>query len=348
VGLENITVLEFADYEYEDLAREPPEPTFQAPAGSSLRNLFAYGQHTWTPLPYLEATAGLRLDKRVPTGGQDPSKAAFDLFASPRLGLLVVPGEALTAKVLYGRAFRSPSVRELLVQAELDPETQVYPWANGSLRRRAEYIDTFEAEAIVQLADPVQVRVDGFYSYLGREIDKVSPPNEYRNLKGRLHIVGGEAGVELQVDMVSLELGYALTHARYADVRGNPYRGRRQYEFPPHMVKGATRAALTDHLTATLFGELYSGRPRREWSPDAGVPDGLAFGLLHLGVHLSEVGPGERTSIGLAVRNLTDAEWGTGVYRADVNVLNSDGSTRFPEEMSGEGRSVQVSLEVAI
>jgi outer membrane receptor protein involved in Fe transport len=312
-------------------------------AAPSLRNLFGYAQYTWTAAPFLELTAGGRVDSRLPTR----------VAVSPRLGVLLVPNDAVTAKLLYGRAFRAPSVRELLVTVDPDPATGDYAFASGNPALSPETIDTAEAELVTAPVEGVELRADGSFSVLSNEIDKVAPPGFYCNLPGDLTVLGAEAGVRVRRGRIDLSADYALTVARYGDevtfdpsICGfdwqNPFAGRTQYEFPPHMGKGALEVEVSPALHLTAFGEVYGTRPRAEWSPTARNPDGEAFALLHLAGRMPNLGPDGRIDVGFGVRNVLDSRWNTGVYRDDAD---EEGR---PTPVSGEGRSVSVSVEFAL
>jgi outer membrane receptor protein involved in Fe transport len=295
-----------------------------------LRNLFGFAQYSWTATPSVELTAGARVDKRIPmNAGEEGDDGVFVLSVSPRAGVLLVPTDRTTAKLLYGRAIRAPNVRELLVIADQDPVTGVYEFSSGNINLVPENINTFEGELISQVTDALELRVDGSFSQLNNEIDKIDP-GVYCNLPAALRIVGGEAGFDAKVGPASLASTYALTLASYGDGSAfdadvcdfpwaEPYAGRAQYEFPPHMLKSRAGFAVTDHASLWLLSELYSARPRREWSPDVGTPDGEAFMLLHLGMSFDEIGPQKNFRVGASVRNLADQRWNYGVYRDDSN-----------------------------
>ena len=312
-------------------------------ANPSIRNLFAYSQYTWTVRPSLELTGGARVDKRIPVNdGEQADDGTFVLSVSPRVGILLVPSDRVTAKVLYGRAFRAPNVRELLVIAEQDDDGQ-YEFSSGNINLLPENIHTVESELVAEVVDGLELRADGSYSQLNNEIDKVSP-GIYCNVPGALRIVGAEAGADATFGPASLAATYALTLASYADETeldpdvcdfpwAEPYGGRTQYEFPPHMVKGRAGLALTDQLSTWLLAEVYGERPRQEWAPD--VPDrgdGEAFALLHLGLTFDDIGKNGQFRVGASVRNLTDARWNYGVYRDDANdpdvILPNNGEVR--------------------
>jgi outer membrane receptor protein involved in Fe transport len=316
-----------------------------------LRNLFGYAQYTWTAAPFLELTAGGRFDKRLPSNkGEQADDGAFQAAISPRLGVLVVPSDRVTAKLLYGRAFRAPNVREILVTAEIDPETEEYAFSTGNLNLVPETIHTVEGELVAGLSDKTELRADGSWSLLVNEIDKIVPPRLHCNLPGDLTVLGGELGVRTEAGPLAVQGDYALTLASYGPedkldqgickiAWDSPFSNRDQYEFPPHMLKGSLRLALTDTVSTTLFGEAYAARNRRQWSPDARQPDGEPFALLHLAARAASLGPGERFEIGFTARNLLGTAWDTGIYRDDANDRD------LPTAFTGEGRRLLVSLE---
>lgn len=313
-----------------------------------LRNLFGYAQYTWTAAASVEVTGGVRVDQRLPTNrGELPSDAAFALSVSPRLGVLLVPTDEVTAKLLYGRAFRAPSVREVLVRASPDPDTGEYAFTSGNLDLRPETIHTAEGELTAEVVRGLELRADGSWSLLDDEIDKVAP-GLYCNLPQRLSVTGAEAGVRATLGPASLSADYAFTYARYSAAAASDvvagcdtdlYSRRTQYEYPPHMVKGAARLAINDSLSTTVFGEVYGARSRRLWSPDAQHPDGAPVALLHASARATDLGPSGRFELGLTVRNVLGSAWNTGVYRDDANELD------VVAPVSGEGRSVLVSVE---
>ena len=123
--------------EYANGEEVPTVSSFRAPPGSWISDIFFFGQHTWTATWWLELTGGLRIDSYNYSG----------LFYSPRAGVLMVPANGATIKLLYGRAFRAPSARELLVQVQPD-ELGTVPFTNGNPDLLPESIDTIDALTI--------------------------------------------------------------------------------------------------------------------------------------------------------------------------------------------------------
>lgn len=351
LGMENVVTVPgpdghpgIIDLEYVDFSHEGESTGFEG--DGRLRNLFAYAQHTWTALPSVEFVLGGRIDMRVPANPEDePAADAFQPVITPRVGVLLVPTETITLKLLYGRAFRQPNARELLVTAEETDEQGNYVFSSGNLDLLAERIDTAEAELSWTVARPLSVRLDGYYSMVVNEIDKITPPNEYRNVPGTLTIAGGEAEIDATLGPLRTDVAYAYTRARYGSDAG-PYADRPQYEFPPHMVKGSVDLSATDQFGAVVFGELYSYRPRIEWAADVALDDGDWFGLVHASLYAHGLGKEGRWGLNATMRNVLDSAWGTAMYRDEIN-RGTPRDPRYPEEVEGAGRSVTLGIEAA-
>ncbi len=403
LGLENITANRVLDVRYDDGAAYPVlhdnftvYDSCGTPAGfdqvrlqldtypqqacrpPSLRTFYAYTQYTWTVSPSVELTAGARFDNRfapvntAPPAGVgvagDVRQASF-MSLSPRAGVLLIPSDTFTAKLLYGRAFRAPTVRELLVVAAYDEDAGEYPSTTGNFQLKPEVINTAEVEITGEFDRRLSARIDGNLSQLTSEIDKVDP-GLYCNLPGQLTVVGAEAELRGELGPVEADLGYALTLARYGgndadnncqdgDRNGfadgdNPYQGRRQYEFPPHMLKGRLGMELVEGVRFVALGEWYSARPRREWGPveplDIPASDAPAFGLVHLTASAEGLGPRKNVGVNMTLRNIFDTRIGTGQYRDDAADVGTDYQGRtWPRYTDGyliAGRSLTVGVEV--
>lgn len=348
LGMEQVHVREMVDRQFTDGSTAGESTGFEAPSGARLTNLFAFTQHTFTATPGLELVGGARLDWRLaPTGVPEGAEVQpLPPVVSPRVGVLWIPADTVTTKLLYGSAFRAPNVRELIVVSPLDEETGTFEFASGNYAVQPERIHTVEAEVTARPFDEIEGRASVQYSKVLQEIDKLPPRIEYLNLAGALNIVGAEAQVTATAKPATFSATYALTLARYDDA-ADPYAGRRQYEFPPHMFKGSIAVDLSPDLSAWFGSELYTVRPRQDWSPDANLPDGEPFALTHVGVRAARLGKEDRYEMNVSVRNLTDARWGTGVYRdiANQESRSEPGTPRFPVQYEGTERAVYVALE---
>lgn len=339
IGVETIGVLQLEDLYYEGGAHIPRQDAFRAEPGSRILTPSAFAQYTWTALPEVELVGGVRVHQPMRTNTEEWVVTRTQV--SPRAALLYVPSNTVTAKLLYGNAFRAANARELFVVL---PEGD-RPFASSNPTLEPERVDTLEAELALQPTPVASLRVNAFVSQIRNEIDKAS--DQYQNNDNALQVVGGEIVGGINSESVDVEASYALTVAGYTEGPGL-YGGLPQYEFPPHMAKINLGVHLTDQLTATLLGELYGARPRAAWSPDSGLDDGNAFGLVHLEARAREIGKSGQLDITAGARNLLNSRWGTGVYRDDVNRVNGDGTPRYPNEYEGEGRSVHLGVEVRL
>jgi outer membrane receptor protein involved in Fe transport len=116
-----------------------------------------------------------------------------------------------------------------------------------------------------------------------------------------------------------------------------------QYEFPPQMfhLRGGWNPYPTFWTNLTF--DAYSYRPRRDWSPDAKLPDGQPFGLMNLSFS-SEAFLEGRVRMDAAIRNLLDSDYDTLSYLDDANALK-DGEVRYPNDYQGEGRNFYLGIE---
>ncbi|MFT5686931.1 MAG: outer membrane receptor protein involved in Fe transport [Myxococcota bacterium] len=337
MGVELNHVSQLEDLVFEDGAGTPSRPiTFSGEPGW-ITDVFFFGQHTWTTNWWLELTAGVRMDMHSYTGTS----------VSPRAGVLIVPDDNGAVKLLYGRAFRAPNARELVVDVVAD-EDGSNPFTNSNPGLLPEVIETFEGEVSGDPLKNLTLRAASYASWIGDQISKVSDGEGdlgdayYDNLGGS-QITGGEVEVDWTPGRWQIGGNYAMTLATDVDT------GNSLYEFPVHM--GHLRAGGTPvpGLWIGLQADLYGARPRADWSPDAGLEDGAPFGLLHLSLASDSLGD-SRVRIDLSIHNLLNAEYETLIPAGDANALTTDddgGSVaKFPSDLTGEGRAAVLGLEV--
>lgn len=364
VGIENTTALQLLDWKYDGSSptgsfanygiNDPDRDPTTGPY-AKLCNAYGFGQYEWIPAPGVEIVAGSRVDQRYGCGMDPrPAREGTPLAVSPRAALLIVPSPRVTAKFLYGEAFRYGTLREVLVQSPVDDQDQ-WLYTAGNVALRPERIRTAEAEVRARSKSMLEGRADVSYSQLVDEINEITVPQgdpgqpwgaEYLNADassdlGTLHVFAAQLeGTIHGGDLVDFRLAYGLNLATYAN-------GLPQYEYPTHMGKGDLTIKPTDHLTGTLSGEVYSTRPRSAWSPNAHIADGAPFGLLHLAVALDKIGPQGRVGITGTVRNLASTVYDTGNYRIDADAMRN-GTAKYPDAVTGEGRTVDVAISFAM
>jgi outer membrane receptor protein involved in Fe transport len=334
MGFEYNRTLALEDVEYANLSGSPESAGFYLDkAHDTTWDAFGYVQDTWTALYWLEITAGARFDWHSTAGPH----------VSPRAGVLFVPGSNTVIKLLYGSAFRAPTVREAFVSTELDGEGQNL-WTAGNPDLEHERIDTLEAEVLSSPIRALDLRGAVFYSSITGEIDKREAADTsgplgdayYWNFDGS-DVMGAEAEGVVKHDLFELGASYALTIAVDRET------GRQQYAFPPHM--GHLRATVrpADALRASVLMDAIGKRPRAEWSPDAGLEDGAPFTLLHAAVATDLLASG-RVRADISIRNLLDTRYETLIFKDDANEVR-DGAPKYPNDLEGTGRTVVVGIE---
>jgi len=333
VGFEYNKTLALEDLQYADMSGEPQSAGFFIdPANDTIWDAFAFVQETWTALYWLEITGGLRFDMHSTAGPH----------VSPRMGVLVVPGQSTVIKLLYGSAFRAPTVREAYVITEQDDGANM--WTAGNPGLAHERIDTLEAELLTSPWRFLDLRGAVFYSSVSDEIDKreVDQPDPtlgdayYDNFAGS-DVLGGEAEALLKHDLFELGASWAAT------IAVDRATTRQQYEYPPHMAHLRATVRPLDQLRASLLVDAYSKRPRAEWSPDAGLKDGEPFTLLHAALATDLLASG-RVRADVSVRNLLDTEYSTLIYKDDANEVRDD-APKYPHDLEGTGRTIVVGIE---
>ena len=339
VGVEMTRVDALVDRKYLDFSTEPVTPSdFRVdPDRRLVTDAFAFAQHTWTASHWLEATGGARLDQHN----------FFGTFVSPRAGLLLLPTERARVKVLYGRAFRAPTVRELSVLVgTLSDGSNAYVAGNPNLQ--PEVIDTVEAELQGEPNDWLSLQAAAFGSRIDREINVSTQERDtlgshyYANL-GSGEVVGLEGRAEVERGVVSGELSGSWTQA----IDGES--GLTQYGFPALMAHARTTLRVADGLRLSLLADAYGPRPRTGWAPDAGLEDLPGFLLVHGGLATDPMMEG-RMRVDLSVRNLLDTAFEEPVYRDDANATSVDDAgniiARNPRDIEGDGRTIVVGVEV--
>lgn len=332
IGVDSTEVIQIEDLVYKNGASSPEQPSnFSAPSGAQITDIFSFVQHTWTTTWWLELNAGVRVDMY----NDSPP------FFSPRLGFLMVPFSDTSIKLLYGRAFRAPNAREWLVDLTPDENGET-PYTNGNPDLIPESIDTIEAEATTAINGALKFRSSMFYSLIQNEINKFvsSQPDPnlglyYYGNVGTSTIFGGEAELEWKPSNFLGVLNYSFVNSI------NENTGFQTYEFPPHMAHLRLGWHLGRSVWLTFRTDAFGPRPRAQWTASTtGLPDGDPFALCHLTASALKLRNNLRVSA--SILNIFDQKHQYLVYQDDATEVRN-GSPRYPNDMSGEGRTIYVS-----
>jgi iron complex outermembrane receptor protein len=201
-----------------------------------------YAQDQVTLPGRLVLSAGLRHDRYRTFGGA----------TSPRVGLVFRHGDALTAKALYGRAFRAPNEYELHYAMEDQGVPQ-----RGNPDLRPETIDTAELVLERRLSSSLLLVGSVYHSDIRRLIAVTRDPGEgfmmFRNSEG-MRSTGVRAGLELR-------RGRTAGRASYAFQRTGAEAGDdRLVGAPSHLARASLSFPLRGRLSAGVDAAYTSSR----------------------------------------------------------------------------------------
>jgi outer membrane cobalamin receptor len=259
---------------------------------------YAYVQDEWRFHPDWVLTAGLRHDRYSDVGAT----------TNPRLALVWSAAYDLTAKLLYGQAFRAPSFTE---QYSINN-----PVVGGNPAIKPETIRTVEAALAWTPADSLQASLS-LFRYAMRDIirgapNPAAPPaNLIQNRGGQngqgaeleivwdaspsLRISGNYAFQRSVDEATGLDAGYAPRHHAYlqadwALVRGATLSGQLNHVAGRHRPAGDLRPAIGDYTTLDLSARTRLGNDsawelslmlRNLFGADAREPSLAGGGIVH-------------------------------------------------------------------
>lgn len=181
-------------------------------------NYYAFVQDEWQFAQNWQLVSGIRYDHY----------SDFGNTINPRAALIWATTDTITTKLLYGRAFRAPSLNELYAANN--------PIAGGNTELDAETIDTFEIALSHQVTSQLLYGINVFYYEIDDLItaEPLSGPisTEYRNT-GKRKGHGAEFETTYQaLDDLKIIANYAYQYA--TDDKTNEVVG----EAPNHQVYG--------------------------------------------------------------------------------------------------------------
>jgi outer membrane receptor protein involved in Fe transport len=277
-----------ADYEY--FVGDHRTYSFRAPFDT----FSYYVQDEYQASSKVAVTGGLRYD----------TYSNFRGALTPRAGLILTPSPRTTVKLLYGMAFKTPSVLQLATESD-DPEAPWHP--NPNLK--AETVKTVEV-AIEQRLSPVLFGTASVYKI---EADDVVHEGleSYENM-GRILSNGAEAGIELR------RPSGLWAHLSYALQTGNED-GQPLVNAPRHMWYAGISTSPWRNTHGGLEAMYESARTTR----DGGQTD--SFVILN-GTASQRITQGLRLSA--SVENILDQQYALPVGPEIVPVaLQQDGRT---------------------
>jgi iron complex outermembrane receptor protein len=264
-------------------------------------------QDEWQLLADLALTAGLRYDDYSDFGGT----------TNPRLALVWGASENLTAKLLYGSAFRAPSFNEQFQKNN--------PVSLGNPNLNPEQIDTLELAFSYRLNENLQANLT-LFDYTAKDmIEFLADANGVTKTSQNARDQDGE-GYELELSwrpMPQLRLGTsyskqdatdAATHKPIADAPGQQIKFNADWEFAHNWFINTQLDHVADRARA--LGDTRKPVADYTW--------------VNLTLRAKDLAP--HVDLSLAVRNATDAN------------AREPSTTRIPEDYPMESRSGWVEL----
>jgi outer membrane receptor protein involved in Fe transport len=221
--------------------REERETAFwhdMGTASSLLKNapnrtiLYAYLQDLISVTEDVDVVLGLRLDDYSDFGNQ----------WSKRAGVVYRADESLILKLLYGSAFRAPTLIEAYEGGHIN-------FRAGDPSIKPESTDTYEFVAIVKPQPDIKILLNLFYSQLHNVIDLEEYPNTdpgYQNFDTR-----ESRGIELEFFYKSAPRHDLYFNATVVDA---------DYVIPPEEGEKAVKQSMPD-ISPVMLKAMYTYRP---------------------------------------------------------------------------------------
>ncbi|MGI5865557.1 MAG: TonB-dependent receptor plug domain-containing protein [Myxococcales bacterium] len=261
------------NWEQEEVFADLREPTGFT-ARQSMRELNrrlvagAFVQDVWRVHETLSLTLGLRADvtqlpKTSESGGEVLIQGTRMVPSlNPRLGLVWSPGEGWNFKLLYGRAFRAPTMQEL---AERIPTTDLSQGRfEGDPGLKPATIDTVEAGVETATAvgeNKVRLRANGFFNNFTDPIMAIDTSGNIIPLSNRklgVRVWGAEAEVRFEIS------SRAYTFINYSWFRAIDLAAPEGFQYlvdvPQYRFNWAAQLPLGRHFDLAVLTQLGAER----------------------------------------------------------------------------------------
>ncbi len=236
-----------------------------------------YFQDKWKILDNLETTFGIRVDDH----------SEYKRFYSPRVGINYIFWDYFNIKLLYGRAFRTPSLAVIIEKPGLNPEK----------------IDSYEAAVGFYYKNIFNIEFNYFYNQLEDIIE--------RDARGKISNKGNENIKGIEVSLTWLPLRSLALYANYSHLFGDRQRGLQST-----IIQNTAETAQTTESTIESFFNV---------APDNLFNFGVDYSFctrFRLNLSLNYVSKRKLTR---AVGNFYDASGSLSSYlTADVNLFITD------------------------
>lgn len=275
---------------------------------------YVYVQDEWQFARDWTLTTGLRHDRYSDVGHT----------TNPRLALVWDASLDLTAKLLYGEAFRAPAFNELHT---------INPVANGNTKLRPETIRTLEAAVAWQVRKDLTLNLN-LFQYDIKDIIR-AVPNAAPTPGSTFNNVGAQRGHGLELDVAwdaspALRLSGNYAHQRGVDRATDTNAGYA----PEHQLYGRVDWRLSANLVLNSQVNRVMDRARPVNDLRAPVPN---YTSVDLSLRMGQ--PRSAWSLMGGLRNL---------FNADIREPTLAPGTAIPNDLPMAGRSFYLQLSVKI
>jgi iron complex outermembrane receptor protein len=228
---------------------------------TSRNQISLYAQDIWKPLPDLDITAGIRHDHYSDIGDT----------VDPRIGAVWRFAKDFHLKLLYGSAFRAPSI--------LETSYNVPNGVLGNPNLDPSKLHTFEAAVGYIKPNRFQISANYFATFIRDFIRLRNPPvataggtATFANEKG-IDIQGVEIETRVNLWDHTLFANYTFQHPT------DKATGRRLPDVPSHLGSLGLSLSLGDYFRLTPSAILRGSRPRAPGDPRTDAPGYAVFNL---------------------------------------------------------------------
>ena len=220
-----------------------------------------YAQDIWTPLPDLDITAGLRYDHY----------SDFSGTVDPRIGAVWRFAKDFHLKLLYGSAFRAPSI--------LETSFNVPNGVVGNPNLDPSGLQTFEAALGYSKPNQFSISANYFATFI-RDFIRIRNPGSTAG--GSLATFVNDKGIDIHgVEFeTKVHLWDHLLFANYTLQRPKDIATRRRLaDVPSHLGSLGLSLSLGNYLTLTPSAIFRGSRPREAGDPRSDHPGYALFNL---------------------------------------------------------------------
>ena len=282
---------------------------------ASRSSYFVYIQDIWQVYPDWELTAGLRWDNYTDIGST----------LNPRLALVWSTSVKSTTKFLYGRAFRAPSIAELLVVNN--------PVSLGNPNLSPEVIDTYEISYSIKSSAILNLNINAFYYEISDFITFVA--DDMATISTAQN-VGTRQGKGLELESI-VHLSKAVqVKANYSYVQAKDKLLKDDVgDYPNHQFNAVVDWDINSYWHLNLTANLVGERQRTPLDSRKGLD-----GFTDLSLNLSYMNQVNGIEIALSAKNVLDEE----IYEPSTAPSSAGGVANIPFDLPQAGAAYYLTL----